>query len=466
MQLFSRNRQPSPGIALAFFAGLLGSCLLGILTRADHPLAVFWPTNALLLGWLLRQRRLAGPLGWTLAIAAYLAADLGTGSSLELTLHLTAANFAGVAVGYVLLRRSPHFNRLLLGPAPVLTLFMGSIVAALASALVALPAGSFLLGLDYGQTLAYWFSAELVCYVTLLPVVLLAGSGQPFQPYRSAGALQRWAPLASLAGSVGLGLLTGGPGALVFAMPALLWCALAFPPRLTVSCVLVVCVGSLVGIAAGGFDIGLGQEPDLRDVVSLRLGVAMMAVAPLLVAAMNAARERMLKSLHHAAVHDALTATLSRAGFFQQAAACLADQPRPLSALMIDVDHFKQINDRHGHAAGDHVLAELALRLRTGLPDTALLGRLGGEEFAVLLPGAERDSALALARVLCQRVDEEPFALRPGLPPLAVSISVGVAVLDEDDGPAALDGLLQRADQALYRAKGSGRNRVVASTGD
>ena len=463
MQLFSRNRQPSPGIALVFFAGLLGACLLGIVSRADNLLAVFWPSNALLLGWLLRQRRLAGPLGWLLAASAFVAADLLTGSSLQLTLHMTAANLAGVAVGYVLLRRSLHFNRLLLGPAPVLALFLASIAAALAAAVVALPSASFLLGLDTGQTLVYWFSAELVCYVTLLPVVLLSGSGQPLLPAR-APALQRWAPLISLAGSLALALLAGGPGALLFTMPALLWCALAYPTRLNALCVLVVCLGSLLGIAGGWLDLGM-DEVTLRDVVSLRLGVAMMAVAPLLVAAMSASRERILKSLHHAAAHDALTATLSRAGFFQQAGQVIARRPRPLSALMLDVDHFKQINDRHGHAAGDRVLVDLAARLRTTLPDTALLGRLGGEEFAVLLPGCDVEQAQALAHRLCQRVDEEPFELLPGLPPLAVSLSIGVAS-QVDSSRLHIDTLLHRADQALYRAKKGGRNRVVAAAGE
>ena len=117
MQLFSRSRQPGTGTLLLFSASLFGACLLGIFSRPDNLLAVIWPANALLLGWLLRQRRLAGVLGWSCAALAYLAADLVTGSSVELTVHMAAANLAGVAVGYTLLRHSPHFNRLLLGQA-------------------------------------------------------------------------------------------------------------------------------------------------------------------------------------------------------------------------------------------------------------------------------------------------------------------------------------------------------------
>ena len=185
-------------------------------------------------------------------------------------------------------------------------------------------------------------------------------------------------------------------------------------------------------------------------------------MAPLVVAAMNASRERILKALHHAAHHDALTGVLSRAGFFAQTGEHLpkAALDNGTSALMLDVDHFKQINDRHGHAAGDRVLAEVAQRLRLALPDNALLGRLGGEEFAILLADSPLPRAIELGEQLRQAIIESPFQLQPGLPPLAVSISMGVAMLREDDG-RHIDTLLHRADQALYRAKAEGRNRVV-----
>jgi diguanylate cyclase (GGDEF)-like protein len=459
-RFLSRSKQPHPTALLALGTGIFAACLLGIVSRPDNMLSTFWPTNALLLGWLLRQRRLAGPLGWATAAIAYTSADLLTGSGLELTLHMTAANLAGVATGYLLLRRNPHFNRLLLGPASVLVLFLACVAASLASALVALPSLSFLLGGNLVQALGYWFSAELVCHVTLLPVVLLAGPGQALL-HGSPPGLQRWAPLLTVLASGVLALLVGGPGALVFTVPALLWCALAYPPLLTSVITLCVCVGTLLAIALGTLELGI-DATDLGMIISLRLGVALLALAPLVVAAMTAARERILKALHHAANHDALTAVLSRAGFFGRVGERLTapDAERDTSAMMLDVDFFKQINDRHGHAAGDRVLAEVAQRLRTALPEDALLGRVGGEEFAVLLPGRPPRQAQALAEQLRLRINEAPFELQAGLPPLAVSISVGVATLGDDDDPH-IDTLLHRADQALYRAKAGGRDRVV-----
>lgn len=463
-RFFSRSRQPGMAAALALGIGVFLACLIGIAIRPDNMLSTFWPTNALLLGWLLRQRRLAGVLGWSIAATAYIAADLLTGSGLELTLHMTAANLASVATGYLLLRRNPHFNRLLLGPASVLMLFVAAAASSLVSALVALPSTRFLIDADLVPALGYWFSAELVCYMALLPVVLLSAPGalrRSDQDPASDSRLARSAPLLTLLASSVLACVIGGPGALVFTVPALLWCALVYRPLLTAIATLGVCAWTLLAIALGVLELGLG-EMDLATIISLRLGVALLALAPLVVAAMTAARERILKALHHAAHHDALTEVLSRAGFFHRVAERLGQEGThgTPSAMMLDVDCFKQINDRHGHAAGDRVLAEIAQRLRTALPADALFGRLGGEEFAVLLTRQPAPAVQALAEQLRQRIIETPFQLHPGLPPLAVSISIGVASRSEDD-ELHIDTLLHRADQALYRAKAAGRNRVM-----
>lgn len=460
MQLFSRSRQPSASMLLVFGLSLFVSCLVGIFSRPENMLAVVWISNALLMGWLLRRRRLAGILGWSCAALAFVAADLVTGSSLELTLHMTAANLLGVAAGYLLLRNSPHFNRLLLGPSSVLLLLLASALAALVSALVAMPSTSFLLDLDPWPSVAYWLSAELLCYMALLPTILLTASNQALAPPASLGHL-RWAPLLALLASAIVAVLIGGPGALVFTVPALLWCALVYPQRLNALCTLVICIGTLLCIATGVLSLGVA-ELGLDEAISLRLGMAMLAVAPLMVSAMSATRERMLKALHHAAAHDALTGILSRAGFFEQIQQQLRDRHRQIGTLMIDIDLFKQINDRYGHASGDRVLSEVAQRLRTSLPESAMIGRLGGEEFAVLLPDADLEQSRQLAETLRQRIDEEPFVLFPGLPPLAVTLSIGVAVLGRHD-ERHIDTVLHHADKALYRAKGNGRNQVMVA---
>jgi diguanylate cyclase (GGDEF)-like protein len=135
---------------------------------------------------------------------------------------------------------------------------------------------------------------------------------------------------------------------------------------------------------------------------------------------------------------------------------------QPLSCLFVDADHFKHINDAHGHPAGDQVLVALAQRLRTRLRASDLPTRYGGEEFAVLLPQTNTDSAAMLAEEICRGIAEEPVTLASG-EQVNVTVSIGVAALPAADRHAARpagEAMLEAADQAVYRAKQSGRNRV------
>jgi diguanylate cyclase (GGDEF)-like protein len=127
---------------------------------------------------------------------------------------------------------------------------------------------------------------------------------------------------------------------------------------------------------------------------------------------------------------------------------------------MLDVDDFKSVNDSYGHAVGDQVLRGLAERCHSALRSIDVLGRYGGEEFAIMLPNTERHSGAAvLAERIRRHVDEEPFKTDAG--PIHVTVSVGVASVD--DFSEGLGALLKRADLALYEAKQAGRNRVVES---
>lgn len=137
-----------------------------------------------------------------------------------------------------------------------------------------------------------------------------------------------------------------------------------------------------------------------------------------------------------------------------------ADRGRALSVLLIDVDHFKAINDTHGHDAGDDVLRELALRLRRNIRGIDLACRLGGEEFVVVMPDTSLDSAYLVGERLRQCIAAAPFIVGAHDRPISVTASMGVAALEyETDTP---DLIMKRADQALYCAKRDGRNRVVA----
>jgi len=138
---------------------------------------------------------------------------------------------------------------------------------------------------------------------------------------------------------------------------------------------------------------------------------------------------------------------------------------QPLACLFVDADHFKRINDRYGHAAGDQVLTALAQRLHARLRTSDLPTRYGGEEFAVLLPQTDARSAERLAWEICRGIGGEAITLESG-EALNVTVSIGVAALQagEKASPrAAGEALLEAADEAVYRAKQAGRNRVVCA---
>jgi diguanylate cyclase (GGDEF)-like protein len=178
-------------------------------------------------------------------------------------------------------------------------------------------------------------------------------------------------------------------------------------------------------------------------------------------AAMAVENARLFDEVQRLATLDGLTGTYNRRHFMELAQMQFDSTRRfsqPLSALMLDVDHFKSVNDRYGHAVGDQVLRGLADRCHSALRSIDVLGRYGGEEFAIMLPNTERHSGAAvLAERIRQGVDEAPFNTDAG--PIHVTVSVGVA--SADDSTEGLGALLKRADLALYEAKQAGRNRVV-----
>ncbi|HYD31012.1 MAG TPA: GGDEF domain-containing protein [Azospirillaceae bacterium] len=167
-------------------------------------------------------------------------------------------------------------------------------------------------------------------------------------------------------------------------------------------------------------------------------------------------RERELEQL---ATVDPLTGTTNRREFLRLAEAEVqraSRTGRPLALLMLDIDHFKQINDRFGHPAGDEALRRFADTCRGTLRSADVFGRCGGEEFAIITPDTDAAGAAVLAERLRRHVAASTIDLPGG--PLRMTVSTGIAGLSGHD---TLDTLTHRADRALYRAKHAGRNRVI-----
>lgn len=164
------------------------------------------------------------------------------------------------------------------------------------------------------------------------------------------------------------------------------------------------------------------------------------------------------------AMTDSLTGIYNRRAFMEHAdKECSIAQRNglPLALLMIDVDNFKKINDRYGHPTGDAVLSEIASILTSRLRKEDTIGRYGGEEFCILLPGTEENGALAIGENLRLAISASP--LTKSRPPVFATVSIGITVRPASDMLFAPDfsKLLAAADAALYQAKHDGRNRVV-----
>ncbi|MFG1480845.1 GGDEF domain-containing protein [Xanthobacter sp. V4C-4] len=171
-------------------------------------------------------------------------------------------------------------------------------------------------------------------------------------------------------------------------------------------------------------------------------------------------RRRLEEELRHLAVTDELTGLCNRRRFFEEADRAFriaVATSSDLAVLMLDLDHFKSINDNFGHAAGDAVLREVAERCRTALRARDVVARMGGEEFAVLLPNTDSAGALLVAQNLLSAISARQVSA--GGTDLDVRASVGVASML--NGDRSIEAIIERSDRALYAAKGSGRNRVV-----
>lgn len=440
--------------------------ILGILTRPAGFLAAFWPANAVLLGFLVRHPERAGLSGWSAAAAAYLAADILTGGSWPVSTMLMMANLLGIMTGYVLFSRVSQEHRLLKQPSSMVYFVLITITASTVSGLVGMVANPlFFDGSSVGGMLL-WFTSEFVNYLVILPVMLTMPAFYPRRQdmrrysFFAKFNLRNAAPVLSLGLGLLLGIVIGGPGVLAYCVPGLLWCALTYGLFITALLTLFSSMWMLLATSLGYLQLDASFDGPYA-LESFRLGVTLIALAPLTVASVMEARNELLRQLQHTAMHDQLTKVLNRSGFIERAALLfkqIGKTGNPVTALMIDIDYFKKVNDTYGHAVGDMVLAGFAGVAMRCLRETDILGRFGGEEFAVLLPDCNQEVARVVAQRICDAFANHTFTLEDGAQ-LKVTVSVGMAYSPEV--PLSLETILLAADNELLSAKKSGRNQVM-----
>jgi len=170
------------------------------------------------------------------------------------------------------------------------------------------------------------------------------------------------------------------------------------------------------------------------------------------------------EEMHFKATHDGLTTLWNRAAILALLHSELSRAVRdrsPVSLVLCDIDHFKRVNDAHGHPVGDEVLREVSRRLLDSVRLHDAVGRYGGEEFLIVLGGCDFPNLQVRAEQIRQRIADVPFPASDGALALPISMSAGAVTIPEWDGSLCLDPFIKQADDALYQAKASGRNCVV-----
>lgn len=433
------------------FLGVYSVSVLGLVTRDLSPLAAFWPANAVLAGCLLVFPTLVR--WWTVPVAAggFFVADLLTQDPIATNLWLTLANLLSAGTTYLVLRSLPKVDQRLGRPSSVIGLGL----AALAGALVSATATCWMIGpaleIDVRSVWLQFVGGEFSSHLVLLPVLLTLPYVAPAEPEDTARLTRLAGPMLTLAG-LAVMVVVGGPGFLAYPLPGLLLTAATRPVLPTAVLSLVTAAAALVSLDAGWLHLDYTALP--ADVaLSAQVGLSLIAMGPIAVASVLDSRNDLVRSLQWTAAVDAMTGALTRTAFLERALVP-GDPQRPSTVLLLDVDHFKSINDGHGHAAGDAVLERIGRIVRSHIRAADLFGRLGGEEFAILLEGSSRATGMFIADRIRREVADADF----DLPGRRITVSVGVAHRPDDAEP--FPDLLHRADQLLYRAKESGRDRV------
>ncbi|MCP4406537.1 MAG: sensor domain-containing diguanylate cyclase [Gammaproteobacteria bacterium] len=241
----------------------------------------------------------------------------------------------------------------------------------------------------------------------------------------------------------------------------------------SVICVPLISRGKLLGAlyVENRSESNLFDEDDLMLLEYFAAQVAVSIENAMLNDELEARVEERTAKLAHAnvklqelAVIDFLTGIYNRRHFFDLAEKELARTRRyhrPLAIIMFDLDRFKQVNDQHGHLAGDQVLQSVVRRIRACVRVTDILGRYGGDEFVIMLPETPLYDAERIAERMHQTIAVQPIEV--GETKIAVTISVGITSMDEVES-ISLTAMIDRADQALYVAKQAGRNQIIAWT--
>lgn len=459
-------------MAISFVIMLLASWF-GILTRPLSYSAFFWPANAILLGMFMRYPHMCHPATLFGAFAGFMLADFTTGTYVVLSLVMTSANLISVLSCFYIcnylismIKKEELENSTQASYPYLISTLSGSFLSAVfASAILPHVPHTFLSADQPILNLISWWSGELFNYVLLVPILISFPSWEKIgqrihaiaKSHLQLSDLQHVLPLSAVIFSCVLTHYFFAPGALLYPLATLMWAATyysLFNMSVMTTIVVLTMYHSLSLQYMHNVDTNF-----LYPMFSVRIGLIILAITTLYICIMNINRRRIFKEVEYLADHDSLTEALNRRSFIKHAQKSLGREKNyPISILMLDMDHFKKLNDNYGHQAGDLALKHFAAIVRNNLRLDDLFCRIGGEEFVLMIRQTEMLDVLSIAERIRENVEITPFEHNGEK--IALSVSIGIRHISELHPEIQLEHLLRDADEALYAAKQHGRNQV------
>ncbi len=456
--LFAENKLKKSALTLFFIT--LFFCFIGSHLRMPEEFSLFWPVNALIAGLIVRNPFLHTPSSYAACFAAMIVNDtVFSGWALPaVTVNFANILFILVAVSMLIKHlQRPSANSQVVN---VMRIFPACFLGAAACATWGAWAQDIDFNARFLEAWGSWFSEQFSTALMLLPVML----ARPLRTVSPRALLHpgKVLALAAVVLSLVVGALIGGAGSLTFPVPALIWCAIVLPMPITCLVILLTGITEIVLVSHGLMNIqGDDALLPISHLTSARLGVATVALSPLLVAVSMDAIRQLNHRLALRANFDFLTQLLSRSGLYENLKCEPFSPQRAAGVVMLDIDYFKTINDNFGHDAGDSVLEEIARRIQAVVENRGMVCRFGGEEFVVVVFDYSHSQLYQLAEAIRQAMVKEKFWIQGNT--VTVTASLGLAhgmAQDEREWHGVINRLVSAADKNLYLAKRNGRNQT------
>ncbi len=484
-----RNHFGTVLVAVLYFGGAV---FASAFVRLNGGFAMVWLSSAILAAWLIAADRRRWRAGIAACAVAHIVASGCFGIGWMIAPVLAAASI-GEAIAAALLAQRIFKSTWTVATFTKIAVFaLGiMIVIPLGSGLAAATVAHFAKGMAFGPGLQSWMLGHGVGLGAILPFGMTITSrmaalrgivfdrrrdgdarSAPFaERHKAAIAVLIFATMVVVCVSVFLQdarwtLLVP----LLFAVFAAIWVDALVATAMPLLVTTIAAPMSVAGL--GPLASGLGAAGDRLEMALLYAGLVVCCSLPVVAdrarrrlevdrlsrsaahfQAVSQRNDNLIDELRRAALTDPLTGLPNRRAFFD-ALHALGPDDEAACLAMIDLDHFKQVNDRFGHAAGDSVLAQFAEIARTSFRSSDVVARIGGEEFAVLLRNVPMDQACLVVQRLVDRLAATTMAIPTGT--VCVTISSGIAVIGADANAA-----MSRADEALYAAKAAGRSRLA-----